>query len=154
MIPSSTSSRMSSRVIASAISSCSPGSSQTRFSPTSRMSAASRFWAERSVIGFDLHFDVGWVQHANLLVFTDLLDPFALPLADLAGDPNRLGVAIDLVEVVGVVDTDFLEAAGVESAGGFRRSEPGGDLRAAALHAASLFRERTTRATPGFRRAL
>src|SRR6056297_3629239 len=148
MMPWSTRSRISSRVIASAISSCSSGSSQTRPFPTSRTSAASRFWEPRSLIVVYLHFDVGRVQHANLLVLADLLDPLAFAAADLAGDPLRLGVAVDVAEVVGVVDANFLEAAGVKATGGFRRSEAGGDLRATALEATALFRQPTTWGTP------
>src|SRR6056297_278555 len=154
MIPWSTKFRISSRVIASAISSCSSGSSQTRRSPTSRMSAASRFCDPRSLIVVDLHFDVGWVQHANLLVLADLLDPLAFAATDLAGDPYCLGVAVDVVEVVGVVHTDFLEAAGMQATGGFRRTEAGRDLRAATLEAAALFREATTWAAPRLGRPL
>src|SRR6056297_516500 len=147
MVPCSMSSRTSSRVMASSISSCASGSSQTRPLPTSSSSAASRFCSFRSLI-VDLHFDVGRVQHANLALLRLVFDQFALATADLRGDPHRLRVAVDALEVVRVVDADFLEAARVEVARRRRRAEAGLDDRPLRLHATALLGEPAARLAP------
>src|SRR6056297_1029411 len=154
MRPSSTSSRISSRVIASAMSPWASGSSQTRFSPTSKTSAASRFCAERSVICFHLDFLVGRVQDADALLLGFLFDPFALACANGRRDPNGLAIAVDALEIVEVLDVDFLEAAGVFASNGLRRPVTGLDLRALALDTAALLGQRPAGSTPGFRRPL
>src|SRR6056297_3542369 len=154
MRPSSTSSRISSRVIASAMSPWASGSSQTRFSPTSKTSAASRFCAERSVICFHLDFLVGRVQDADALLLGFLFDPFALACANGRRDPNRLAGAVDAFEIVEVLDVDFLEAAWVFAPDGFRRSVAGLDFRTLALDTAALLGQRPAGSTPGFRRPL
>src|SRR5699024_10925114 len=100
---------MSSRVIASAISSCCSGSNQTRFFPTSRTSAASRRCALRSLILVHLDFDVGRVEHPDSVVFGLLLDALAFATADRGADPHGVGVAVDTLQIVGVLDADLLE---------------------------------------------
>jgi hypothetical protein len=103
---------------------------------------------------FDLPFDVRRVEDADFFFFGDLLDPFALPCADLRRDPNGLGVAVDALEIVHVVRADLLKPGRVEPAGVLRRAEARLDHGAFALDAAALLREVAAGLPPRFGHAL
>src|SRR6056297_2326311 len=101
-----------------------------------------------------LDFHVRGVEHADARVLRFLLDAFALASADLRGDADGLDVPVDALQVVHVVDADFLEARGVLASNRLRRAEAGLDGRALALDAASLLREGAAWLAPGGRDAL
>src|SRR6056297_3635618 len=101
-----------------------------------------------------LDFHVRGVEHADARVLCFLLDALALASADLRGDADGLDLTVDALQVVHVVDADFLEARWVFATGRLRRSEAGFDGGTLTLDTAALFREGAAWLAPGRRNAL
>src|SRR6056297_3901225 len=101
-----------------------------------------------------LDFHVRGVEHADARVLCFLLDALALAGADLRGDTDGLDVTVDALQVVHVVNADFLEARRVLAAGRLRRAEASLDGGAFALDTAALLRELAARTSPRRRHAL
>jgi len=67
---------------------------------------------------------------------------------------DRFDVAVDALQIVHVVDADFLEARGVFAANGFRRAKARLDRRALAFDSTAELRQRAAGASPGCADAL